>query len=171
MVVRHGAFGEMVPHLWRAASREGGQLVTTPSCSPRMGTICAPSALGWLGSGCWTVRGKQNENDASSVTQNKHINEPRCHGNVLMAESHLSDASCKHQWPAAPEINILMVFGTLRVLTLTGKLQPFKKWFSFWSKLLIPGQQKSKDTRSSLTLLSGFFSLGQKNWYKWSESI
>ncbi|TNN40951.1 hypothetical protein EYF80_048894 [Liparis tanakae] len=60
MVVRQGAFGEMVPHLCSAASRDGGQLVTTPSCSPRVANIWAPSALGWLGSGCWTGGQKKN---------------------------------------------------------------------------------------------------------------
>ena len=54
IVVKHGAFGEMVPHRCNAASKDGGQLVTTPSCSPRMANICAPSGFGWFGSGCWT---------------------------------------------------------------------------------------------------------------------
>lgn len=44
----------MVPHRCKAASREGGQFVTTPNCSPRIANIWAPSGFGWFGSGCWT---------------------------------------------------------------------------------------------------------------------
>lgn len=52
--VRQGLFGWVVPHLCKAAGKDGGQLVTTPRGSPSRGLICWPSGRGWLGSGCWT---------------------------------------------------------------------------------------------------------------------
>ena len=54
--VRQGLLGWVVPHLCKAAGKDGGQLVTTPRGSPSRGLICWPSGFGWLGSGCWTEK-------------------------------------------------------------------------------------------------------------------
>uniref|UniRef100_A0A3B5PX39 Transposase Tc1-like domain-containing protein n=1 Tax=Xiphophorus maculatus TaxID=8083 RepID=A0A3B5PX39_XIPMA len=53
-----------------AKERQSWTLVTTPSCSPRMAAICAPSALGRLGSGCWTAeeRKKHQKKKKGEVT-------------------------------------------------------------------------------------------------------
>lgn len=52
--MRHGALGWVVPQRCSAASREGGQLVTTPTGSPLRTFTWFPSGFGWFGSGCCT---------------------------------------------------------------------------------------------------------------------